>query len=603
MSKVASVLVFAGLVFIALVSASPLQEPFLPHGTDTLTHLYTSVQLDHLLRQGVVYSRWLPARASGFGTPLFNYYAPLSYYAVSAFCLAGADVVMAMRLALGLSLVGAAVGMYLWGRDAFDSPSGLVAAAAYVCGPYVLFNAFFRGGLNESYALLLMPWCLWSLRRLTTRRQATARMRYLILVALTYAGAILAHNLTALLFSPVLLGYAILLIFVLSPQGATGPTQLSPAARLLVSKVLPLIALALGLGLSAFFWLPMLLERNAIRPEDLFQGAEFDYRHNFINLDDLFLPPLGVTPRPALPIATIALALASLLWSRHRSPGRRAEVILFALVVVGCVLMALPLSAGLWDQLRPVLQFLQFPHRFLSLASLGLAFLAGGGLCVLRRGLTRGQSVHSHRKVAQLVDLVLLIVAVGMLLLPARVLRSVRYYPSLPEIDVGFVMQKERETGNIGTTYVVSFLPRTVQEIPPFEMLARDGSERLDRESLPSGTVVVSSDYNPLRYTLVVSSTSPFTAAFNTFHFPGWTAQLDGGPISLVPDMPYGRITTLLPAGQHRLEVWFGPTPLRLLADGISVSCLLALGFGCTIHRGLFKIDTHNTKREAECPI
>jgi hypothetical protein len=205
--------------------------------------------------------------------------------------------------------------------------------------------------------------------------------------------------------------------------------------------------------------------------------------------------------------------------------------------------------------------------------------------------------------VAQLVDLVLLIVAVGMLLLPARVLRSVRYYPSLPEIDVGFVMQKERETGNIGTTYVVSFLPRTVQEIPPFEMLARDGSERLDRESLPSGTVVVSSDYNPLRYTLVVSSTSPFTAAFNTFHFPGWTAQLDGGSISLVPDMPYGRITTLLPAGQHRLEVWFGPTPLRLLADGISVSCLLALGFGCTIHRGLFKIDTHNTKREAECPI
>ena len=599
LSKIAGVLVFVGLVSIVLIAALPLREPFLPHGTDTLTHLYTSVQLDHLLRQGVLYSRWLPSRASGFGTPLFNYYAPLAYYVVSAFRLTGADVVVAMRLALGLSLFGAAVGMYLWVRDAFDPPGGLVAAAAYVCGPYVLFNAFFRGGLNESYALLLMPWCLWALRRLTTTR----RMRYLLLAALTYAGSILAHNLTTLLFSPVLLAYTILLIFAPSPKDAAGPVQLSPAARSLVSRFLPLIALALGLGLSAFFWLPMLLERNAVRPEDLFQGTEFDYRHNFISLDDLFPSPLAVTSRPALSMAAAALALVSLLWSRHRSPGRRAEVVLFALVVVGCVLMALPLSAGLWDQLRPVLQFLQFPHRFLSLASLGLAFLAGGGLCALRRGLTRGQLAHSHRKVTRLADLVLLIVAVGMLLLPARVLRSVRYYPSLPEIDIDFVMQKERETGNIGTTYVVSFLPRTVQEIPSFEMLARDGPERLDRDSLPPGAIVVSDDYTPLRYTLVVSSTSPFTAAFNTFYFPGWTARLDGKPISLAPDTPYGRITALLPAGQHQLEVWFGPTPLRLLADGISLSCLLALGFWCTIHRGLFRIGAHNTKKEAECPI
>jgi hypothetical protein len=598
LTRISGVLVFAGLVSIALIAASPLREPFLPHGTDTLTHLYTSVQLDHLLRQGVLYSRWLPARASGFGTPFFNYYAPLTYYVVSAFRFAGTDVVMATRLALGMSLLGAAVGMYLWTRDVFDPPAGLVAAAAYVCGPYMLFNAFFRGGLNESYALLLMPWCLWTLRRLTTTR----RMRYLVLAALTYAGLILTHNLTTLLFSPVLLAYAILLVLAPPSRDAAGLAQPSPAARPLVHRAWPLIALTIGLGLSAFFWLPMLLERNAIRPEDLFQGAEFDYRHNFVRPDDLLLPPLATTPRPALPAATAALALVSLLWLRSRSPGQRAEVILFTLVVGSYVPMALPLSAGVWDQLRPVLQFLQFPHRFLGVASLGLAFLAGGGLCALRHKLAASRLARSHRKVAKMTFPLLLIAATGLLLLPARVLRGVRYYPSLPEIDVDFVMLKEREAGNIGTTYVVSFLPRTVQEIPPFEMLARDGPERLDRASLPPEAVVVSSDYTPLRYTLVVSSSAPFTAAFNTFHFPGWTARLDGKPTSLAPDTPYGRITVLLPAGQHRLEVWFGPTPPRLLADVISLSSLLALGLGCTIHNDPFKINTRDAKEEARCP-
>jgi hypothetical protein len=255
-----------------------------------------------------------------------------------------------------------------------------------------------------------------------------------------------------------------------------------------------------------------------------------------------------------------------------------------------------------WEQLRPVLQFLQFPRRFLGVASLGLAFLAGAGLYTLRQGLAQSQLARSPRKVTRSVNFVILIVVIGMLLLPARVLRSVRYFPSLPKIDIDFVMLKERETGNIGTTYVVSFLPRTVQEIPPFEMLARDGPKRLDMDSLPPGTVILSESYTPLRYTVVISAPSPFTAAFNTFHFPGWTARLDGEPVSLVAGTPYGRITAPLPAGQHRLEVWFGTTPPRLLANAISLLSLLAPALGCTIRHARFQIDAHIMEEKAKCP-
>ena len=134
-----------GLLVVAamlgLLAARPLFVPRLPHGTDTLTHFYTLIQLNHLLQHGIFYSRWLPYRASGFGVPLFQYYVPLAYYVAQGFSLLGLEALLALRLAWGLALVGGALGVYLWLRDTLDEGSALVAVATYVCGPYVLFTS------------------------------------------------------------------------------------------------------------------------------------------------------------------------------------------------------------------------------------------------------------------------------------------------------------------------------------------------------------------------------------------------------------------------------------------------------------------------------
>ena len=47
---------------------------------DGLLHLYRLVELDHLIAEGVWFPRWAPDFVYGFGYPIFNYYAPLSYY-------------------------------------------------------------------------------------------------------------------------------------------------------------------------------------------------------------------------------------------------------------------------------------------------------------------------------------------------------------------------------------------------------------------------------------------------------------------------------------------------------------------------------------------
>ena len=81
--------------------------PALPCSDDAAFHLLRLTQLDVLLRQGVWYSRWAPDMAQGYGYPLFNFYAPLAYYAAALLSHLGAGLNLGLRLAFALSIWGA----------------------------------------------------------------------------------------------------------------------------------------------------------------------------------------------------------------------------------------------------------------------------------------------------------------------------------------------------------------------------------------------------------------------------------------------------------------------------------------------------------------
>ncbi|GAG35601.1 unnamed protein product, partial [marine sediment metagenome] len=66
---------------LALVAAVPfLTRPGLPRQTDAELHVYRAAELGHALRAGAFYPRWAPDFYYGYGYPIFNYYAPLTYY-------------------------------------------------------------------------------------------------------------------------------------------------------------------------------------------------------------------------------------------------------------------------------------------------------------------------------------------------------------------------------------------------------------------------------------------------------------------------------------------------------------------------------------------
>lgn len=68
--------------------------------------------------------------------------------------------------------------------------------------PYMLANLLRRTVLPELTALALVPLVLYALRRLIV----TARICYFVLLAGTTCLLILAHNVSAVLFTPIVCG-------------------------------------------------------------------------------------------------------------------------------------------------------------------------------------------------------------------------------------------------------------------------------------------------------------------------------------------------------------------------------------------------------------
>jgi hypothetical protein len=221
----------------------------------------------------------------------------------------------------------------------------------------------------------------------------------------------------------------------------------------------------------------------------------------------------------------------------------------------------------------------------LSVALLFLALLAG----VAMQGLAQMLQTR-NTTIARWSYFGILVTVLGLLVGQTRVLGRVRYYPPLPEIDVGFIMQKEREAAPILGQFTSVYTPVGVQELPPLEQQAQDGPERLDLDSLPVGASLLAAEWAPLRYDLILSSPQAFSARFRTFYFPGWTVRLDGQPVPIAVTEPHGQISVEVPVGEHHLVVWFGSTPIRTAATLLSLAtvaalCLAILAMWCYNHR------------------
>ena len=390
-------------LILAWVAALPLLEPHAllntRGGGDSPFLLQRTHQLLAALRQGQFPVRVMPDAYYGYSYPFFNFYAPLSIYIAAGFKLLGFSFTRAIQLAQLAGFLMAAWAMFALALRVVGNRWGaLLASVAYTFAPFHMVNVYVRGdSLAEFWAMAFYPLTLLAADDLLRDCGVVRwRGRGVLKLGIAYAGLVLSHNISALIFSPFLAGFCLLGIkrrpFV-SAQGRQiiddrPQTEALSSVRGLSSVVRCLFQLSLaallGLALSAWFWLPALLEQDLVQLEPVTEGF-FNYAVNFRGADLVqrsWLFDYVVTAEQdpfrmgLMQTVLIGIGVIGLLanWIRGRVEGRHAIFVLGTVLVA--TFMILPQSVGMWDRL-PLLEFTQFPWRFLSVQVLGGSLLVG----------------------------------------------------------------------------------------------------------------------------------------------------------------------------------------------------------------------------------
>jgi hypothetical protein len=561
------------VALLALPTVIPLLQGGYLDSHDGLFHLYRLQALDEAFRAGVFYPRWFPQSAFGYGHPVLNYYSPLTYYVAQFFHMLGAGYILSLKLTFAAGLLLSAAFMYSYAREILGRFPAIIAAGVYTYFPYHLADTYLRGALGEAFAFVFLPLCLWAMHGLVTRGHA----RYLILLSLSFAALIVTHNLTALIFTPVLVAYLLVLWFL---------TRRSREVLLAVGS------LAVGFLLDAFYWLPVLLETRYVGLGANIAAPGYQ-RHlapvlDFVSTSPVFryMPDLGggledpFYPLDLIYALLILAGLALLFWlvlrPATKGPEYRARwwhLSFFLAVTAGSIFMMLTWSLPLWRLTGPILASLQYPWRFMALTSLGVAVVAGS---LFAPGEGAEQPVRLRRWLRY---------GLGLGLLAVLVVHALADLPTkmLPleegQVTAQRMWEEDFAARQIGATWTAEYVPiwvkadRSVIGLPPPELVPSEPRDlspdeipeiELGRQALLWGQMVVTS---PERYTL----------GFHTFYFPGWKAYVDGREAPVYPSGDLALLTVDVPAGEHEVLVRFEDTAPRLAGNLVSLATALGL--------------------------
>ncbi len=536
------------LLLIGLIGLAALRafwSPGISSQADFLMGLYRVRELADSWREGIYFARLGLGLNFGYTAPLFQFYPPLASYLALPLVWLGLGDIAATKSIFTLAAILGGVGVYVYARRLFANVTAATTSAAlYVLAPYLLTVVYERGALAESVALALAPWLVWASHSLMSER----RRRYFLSTAAFTALFVLAHNITAFFVFPA----AVLYVSSLALIGRR-PRSLIPLAA----------ALALGLGLSAFYWLPALGELSFTHADRTMLGAGLQAADHLVSWQEVVQKTLVhlYTGEERFHFSLLYLVLglmglAALILKRRERPYTLWLIASGWLVVL---LLQVHSSAFFWENL-PLARYIQFPWRLYGVGSFCVVLLAGVPFTL--RPLTGRTGVF---------------IAAGLVML-AFWLNTANLRPELLPIwydvsDAGVNQADMWERGRAGFPLFSDYTPAGMQIETQTLAQGRTPSDpsRLPPTTLPGFSIV---EENPLRLTLDVTAEKPWTLRLHRIFFPGWEVFVDGAPVPTEPGGAAGLVTAELPSGGYRVVAEFGDSPVRLVANLLSLSCL-----------------------------
>ncbi len=539
---------FWQLLLVFVITLPTLRFLFLPgffpmHDDMQVMRVY---QMSKCITDGQFPCRWVPDMGYGFGYPQFTFYGPLPYYFMTLLSFAGLSLMTAVKVGFAASLLFGNLTLYFLAKQLFKSDrASLVAATLYAYLPYRASDLFSRGAMGESWAFVFIPLVLLGAFRVLTNPKPSSA----ILFGLSSALLITTHNVSTLIYFPFIGLFLGLYLFVFSKS------QSKP----LIFKTL-LQAIILGGLLSAFFLLPVLLERSQVHIESML-GGYFDYRRHFLAFSQLFnttswaygssdLGPfddLSFFYGPLL-IAFAILGLIRSLRNFKRYPQLALAVSIFFAFGLISTFMTHSRSSFIYEQIT-TLHFLQFPWRFLVTANFFFCVAAG--------------SLFIGDKPKYVVTFLFII-------LPIILSQFAFFKPIRLTTETSAERLSGAQFDRMMTISIFDYLPKATQ-FPPNHSASiqpsfSDRHYRLSNQK--SGT-------NWYRFEL--SSESEQQVSVPIFNYPGWQVHIDKKLTNHFSSDNDGQITFIIPSGHHQVDLKLQDTPPRLIGNILTVFGLIYL--------------------------
>ena len=456
--------------------------------------------------------------------------------------------------------------------------AGLTSAMFYMVLPYRAVDVYVRGALAESFSFVWLPLVLWSFYKLYRRKS----VKYILLAAAFLALLMITHN---LIFLPFMLILPIYLLFLVSKSG--------DKRKFIIYCFLSVV---FSLGLSAFFWIPAILEKKFTLVDQLLLTNLADFRIHFVYLQQLWNwtwgfggSAQGLADGISFKIGKLhivasiaAFILAVVLLIKSKKPSKLSIVncqlsIVFITLFIFSAFMTTAYSKIIWE-LFPPLFYLQFPWRFLIFTGLFSSVLAGALIYLLRVAIFR---------------LFAFIILTILLLLPNLKL----FKPQNYRLD----LTDEKATSKGVIAWEVS--KTSFEYIPKGVELKKDESGNqlininktelpMDKiDVVPKTTAIYNQEYSSSIIKFDMEASDRTVVKANIFSFPGWNLKVDGQAMPFSDNNLLKLITFEVSDGMHEVVLEFRGTFIRYFANFISFFTMLMI-ISSLIFLKLLKIKT-----------
>lgn len=574
---------YYGIIVIFLLSYLAIQpltySGFFPMHDDTQpSRIY---EMGKALKDGMLPVRWVYDLGYGYGYPIFNFYAPLAYYIGGIINIFGIDALLTTKIIMAFAIIFSGVNMYLLAKEFWGEFGGIISGALYLFAPYSAINIYVRGDLAESYAYAILPLVFLGIYKifrsikdnklagdLAFKKQYSNVWFWISITTLSYAALILAHNLTALMATPFIFITAILLSYILLKN------------KKIISARYIFVALVLGIGIAAFYWIPALVEIKYTNVMSQI-GGKADYRLHFVCLNQLWDSPWGYggsapgcfdgmsfrIGKIHVLILMLSVLMSPFIFTKNK---KYSLIIIFSfLLIVISVFLTLQPSQIIWQNL-PIMNFFQYPWRFLVIIVFFSSFISGSIIWFLGSYLPIKELIK--KETAQIIATVFIILAIIFL------------YAKL--------FTPQTITSKTVTDYInESFLRWDISKISD-EYLPRDFNKPNYIVDVVKHKITASST---AEIKLLTDKTQEFSAKVtvpvetfinvNIAYFPAWQIFIDKtqAPFTVTNK----GLNLIMPKGTHLLDIRFVQTPLENLANIITGFSIVALLIGIIRGKGL----------------